>query len=190
MPMLDVHIPEGALDPSREAQLLQGLGTAWRSTSTRRRPHRPDRCRSWCGSMAAATCGAGQVSMTDRHSPSTRTSSLPRFNTDWAREDREELSRAMGAYWASFARDGKPSCPSRADWPRYAHPGGSFLVLDTANDGGIRAERDADSVPQIVTDLHDDPGLSDTERRSIVAEMGKWMFTRCVEADFQAALTG
>jgi len=97
-------------------------------------------------------------------------------------EDREQLSRAIGAYWASFARDGVPSCPGQPPWPRYGQ--GSCLVLDTPADGGIRVADDLDSVSNIVIDLRDDADLDEVERQSIVNEMDQWMFTRPIAARF------
>jgi para-nitrobenzyl esterase len=93
-------------------------------------------------------------------------------------EEREELSRAMGRYWASFARDGKPASAGDPDWPLYGTDGGSYLRLDTESDGGIGVGVGADTVDQLATDLRDDPRLGKRERRSIVEELDDWMFTR------------
>ncbi|MGI9598665.1 MAG: carboxylesterase/lipase family protein [Acidimicrobiales bacterium] len=102
--------------------------------------------------------------------------------------DREELSRAIGRYWASFARDGRPSDPNHPDWPPYTADGGSYLCLDTGNDGGIRVVAGVDSLDRLIADLRHDPRLDEAERRSIVDEMGDWMFTRPVKEQVQAAL--
>ncbi len=72
-------------------------------------------------------------------------------------EDREVLSRAIGRYWASFARDGAPSCPGHPDWPAFATDGGSYLRLDTANDGGITVVNDVDTLDRLIDDLRADP---------------------------------
>jgi para-nitrobenzyl esterase len=103
------------------------------------------------------------------------------------RADRERLSRAMGTYWASFARDGAPSCPGRPGWPRYGE-NGSWLQLDTDNDGGIRVVRGADTLDDLVEDLRGDALVDAAARRRIVAELSEWMFTRPVQATIRAAL--
>lgn len=104
------------------------------------------------------------------------------------REDRERLSRAIGHYWASFARTGTPSCPGRPDWPQFSERNGSYLRLDTDNDGGIRVVNDTDTIDQVAIDLRDDSRIGDAERRLILDEMGDWMFTRPIQADLEAAL--
>jgi len=103
-------------------------------------------------------------------------------------KDRERLSRAMSRYWASFARTGKPTCPDQPDWPHYSDQQGTYLRLDTDNDGGIRAVPETDSVDTLAADLSTDPNLNNNQRRSIVDEMSNWMFTRPVQAIVQAAL--
>ncbi|MGI9615700.1 MAG: carboxylesterase family protein [Acidimicrobiales bacterium] len=108
--------------------------------------------------------------------------------TRGTREDREALSRAIGRYWASFARDGKPSHPGRGDWPPYGTDGGTFLCLDTDNDGGIRPIADVDTVDRLATNLRGDPRLDADRRREIVDEMSKWMFTRPIQAKLQSAI--
>ncbi len=97
------------------------------------------------------------------------------------RPDRERLSRAMGSYWASFARHGVPSCPQQPDWPRYAEDGGTFLRLDTGT-GGIQAVAGTDSLDQLAYDLSQDSRLDEAQRHRIVDEMGNWMFTRPIQA--------
>lgn len=103
-------------------------------------------------------------------------------------EDRESLSRAIGGYWASFARDGEPSCLGQPTWPVFATDGGSYLRLDTANDGGITVVNDVDTLDRLIADLRADPRLDETERRSVVDEMSDWMFTRLLKNQIQAAL--
>ena len=105
-------------------------------------------------------------------------------------EDREGLSRAIGRYWASIARDGKPSCPGHPDWPAFGFDGGSYLCLDTETDGGIEVVNDVDTLDRVIADFRDDPRLDDADRRSIVAEMNDWMFTRPIEQRLQDALGG
>ncbi|MGI9626775.1 MAG: carboxylesterase/lipase family protein [Longimicrobiales bacterium] len=90
-------------------------------------------------------------------------------------EGRERLSRAMGSYWASFARQGLPSCMGAPEWPVYGELGGSFLRLDASSDRGIEVLRGPDSVDSIVADLNNDTRV---DRCFVVDELDKWMFTR------------
>jgi para-nitrobenzyl esterase len=101
--------------------------------------------------------------------------------------DREALSRAMGGFWASFARDGVPSYTGAPAWPVYRENGGSFMRLDTANDGGIEVVNAADSLDALVADMKMDPRIDDAKRCMIVEEMGNWMFARPIRAQVQAA---
>ena len=93
------------------------------------------------------------------------------------RGDRERLSRAMGAYWASFARDGVPSAPGESPWPRYGG-GARFLRLDAAGDGGIAVAAGADSIALLGADMREDARLDAARRCWVVAEMGRWLFGR------------
>ena len=104
-------------------------------------------------------------------------------------EDRETLSRAIGRYWASFARDGEPSSPGDPNWPTFATDGGSYLRLDTANDGGITVVDDVDTLERLIADLRADHRLDETERRAVVDEMSDWMFTRPIKHQIQTALS-
>ena len=97
-------------------------------------------------------------------------------------EERQELSRAMGRYWASFARDGQPS--DGVDWPTYPHDGGTFLRLDTTDSGGIEVVAGADTLARVAGDLREDARLSDSEKRAIVDELSRWMFSRPIKDEF------
>ncbi len=101
------------------------------------------------------------------------------------RADRERLSRAMGQYWASFARDGRPSCANGPAWPAYRD--GSFLRLDAEGDGGIEAEHGIDGLDAVAADLNADARLDQRQRCAIVDEMRNWMFGRPVLADLREA---
>lgn len=100
-------------------------------------------------------------------------------------EDRERLSRVMGAYWASFARDGAPFCANAPTWVAYGSEE-AFLRFDTANDGGIEVVRGADNLEALMGDLTTDPSIDNDERCLIVDEMGEWMFGRPVLSRIQA----
>jgi para-nitrobenzyl esterase len=102
-------------------------------------------------------------------------------------EEREQLSRTMGGYWASFARDGVPSSPSAPAWPAYAENHGSFMRFDTEDDGGVEVVVRADDLLTITADLQKDPRLDDANRCLIVGEMNEWMFTRPLHTQLRAA---
>ena len=67
--------------------------------------------------------------------------------------------------------------------------GGSYLRLDTDNDGGVQVVNDVDTLDRLVIDLRDDPRLDVTERRLIVDEMSDWMFTRPIETQLREAMS-
>ena len=102
-------------------------------------------------------------------------------------EDRESLSRAMGSYWASFARDGVPSCPGEVEWPVYG-PNGSFLRFDTRNDGGIETNSGGDCVDALLADIRNDHRLNDEQRSFLAEEMCKWMFANTIHDRIRSAI--
>ncbi len=87
--------------------------------------------------------------------------------------DRQKLSRAMGHYWGSFARDGAPTSMTAPAWPTYGRQA-SLLTFDTENDGGISILRGADSFDAIERDLIENARLSHEERCLIIEEIGEW----------------
>jgi len=98
---------------------------------------------------------------------------------------REELSRAMGAYWAAFARDGDPGTGGQrelAQWPRWRTGGGTLMRLDA---GGRDLLTGADTVDQLIADLAADRSLSAKQRAIIAEALGVWLPER--KADFAAA---
>ncbi|MGI9557332.1 MAG: carboxylesterase/lipase family protein [Solirubrobacterales bacterium] len=102
-------------------------------------------------------------------------------------ELRETLSRTMGAYWASFARDGVPYGPGAPSWSAYGEEGGSVMRLDTEDDGGIQALAGPDGIEALGRDLSADQRLDADQRCMIVEEMDRWMFARPVRSVLQAA---
>ena len=100
------------------------------------------------------------------------------------RDDRERLSRMMGSYWASFARDGVPSCVGAPAWPVYGEAGGSFVSLDTDNDGGITVVQGPESLDALAVELKRDPRIDPC---LVVDEMDKWMFTRPIREQVKEA---
>lgn len=91
------------------------------------------------------------------------------------KDDRERLSRTMGAYWASFARDGVPSSHDGPSWPHYGNSGGCFLRLDADSDGGIEVVHGSDTLQALIEDVNADPHV---DRCVVVNEIGRWMFGR------------
>lgn len=87
--------------------------------------------------------------------------------------ERERLSRAMGAYWAGFARSGVPEAPGAPAWPSY---GGEarFLRLDAQSDGGVEPLKGAEDVHRLMGDLKGDPALSPAERCRVLAALVDW----------------
>lgn len=94
---------------------------------------------------------------------------------------RERLSRRMGAYWASFAREGEPGGDGLAPWPRWGEGGGALMRFDERSE----TIADRDSVDALIADLKADRSLSDDQRGVVAEALGLWMPERA--ADFVAA---
>lgn len=89
---------------------------------------------------------------------------------------REELSRAMGAYWAAFARGDTPGdAGGTLIWPQWRADGGTLMRFDSANDGGIELMQGMDTMEKLAADLKADPRLTDAERCGIVDYIGVWL---------------
>ena len=84
-------------------------------------------------------------------------------------EEREQLSKQIGSYWASFARDGIPSKMNGEEvhWPRWETNGGSLLKLDGRNDGGISIIKGRESLELIIKDLKTDSRIKKEDRCDI-----------------------
>ncbi len=89
-------------------------------------------------------------------------------------ETREALSRAMGAYWAAFARTGDPGAAGGPDWTPWPQEGAALMRLDSSNDGGVGVIDDVDSIEQLTRDLTADAQLDQKSRCAIVAEIEIW----------------
>lgn len=87
-------------------------------------------------------------------------------------DSRDVLSRSMGAYWAAFARSGRPDSADLPEWPRY-NGSASVIYFDSTNDAGIRVEDGADSFDKIIEDLRNDTRLDTTQRCEIAASLGQ-----------------
>ncbi len=93
--------------------------------------------------------------------------------------DRERLSRALGAYWASFARSGVPSCHGEPAWPAYGDSPGAFLSFDSDSDGGIEVRSGDDTLAALIADLNSETRI---DRCVVVEELNRWMFGRPVHS--------
>ena len=87
---------------------------------------------------------------------------------------RQTLSRAMGAYWANFARDGKPTAKDLPAWPSFGE-GAKLMYLDSSNDAGIRVQAGADNFEAIARDLKADARLTAAQRCEIAVGLEEWM---------------
>ncbi len=114
----------------------------------------------------------------------------PRYDKTFFEEEtaqtREGLSRTMGAYWASFARHGRPEAASAPAWPAWPNEGAALLRLDTVSDGGVAVLDETDSIDRLVADLRADNALDDNERCTIISEFAMWRaeFTNHLAAEF------
>ena len=88
-------------------------------------------------------------------------------------QSREKLSRAMGRYWASFARHGVPQSDGFATWPVFGS-GADILHFDSDKDGGIRVQSGADSFENLARDLSTDTRLSSEQRCEIAQGLQVW----------------
>jgi para-nitrobenzyl esterase len=98
------------------------------------------------------------------------------FAEDHAELD-EALSRAMRSYWTRFAYTGDPRSGREADlptWEAWDTRGGSFLVLDTDDDGGIHMSGDTVTLESVVADVARDPRLETSlERCEVYRNMAR-----------------
>ncbi len=104
--------------------------------------------------------------------------------------DREELDRQlsdrMTSYWTQFAYTGDPGRGRDGDlpeWEPWAADGGSFLVLDAEDDGGLRMSGDTVTKASVVADVATDPRLeSQLERCHVYRALADRERTLSVEA--------
>ncbi|MEK7266739.1 MAG: carboxylesterase family protein [Pseudomonadota bacterium] len=99
-------------------------------------------------------------------------------------KDREKLARAMGGYWAAFAKGGAPGAAGGPDWPRWSDKGGSLMRLDTG-EGAPSPLVGADSIDALIADLKSDAALNPDQRRIVAGALSVWLPGRA--ADFEAA---
>lgn len=98
-------------------------------------------------------------------------------------EDRDTaalLSEQMRSYWANFAYTYRPAKGQGGDLPEWkpwglAAKDPKYIVFDTAQDDGLRMERDQIDQPWVVSRARNDPRLlSDEERCSVYKNMVQW----------------
>lgn len=88
-------------------------------------------------------------------------------------DSRNALSAAMGQYWASFARDGRPAANLGPEWPRYAdRPTPQLMRFDSERDAGIGILEGADSLDKWIEDLMSDTRIDDEGFCSFLGEIG------------------
>jgi len=92
-------------------------------------------------------------------------------NVVWTDENlpgREELSASMMAYWAQFARTGKPGRGGSdlPEWPAWS--GDDTMLLDTSDGGGVRMADVLETREQILADIEQDPRLPERWQRCAV----------------------
>ncbi len=102
---------------------------------------------------------------------------------------RETLSRRMGAYWASFARDGVPAAEGGPKWPLYGeNRNGAWLRFDSVDDGGVQVmapDTEDNAVDVILGDLKADPRLDADGRCRVAGLIKEWepMLVALVDAE-------
>lgn len=105
--------------------------------------------------------------------------------------ERETLSRQIGGYWASMARDGDPNgAPrdgARPDWLRWQGEA-ALMRLDGASGGGSQMIGSGDSVDRLIADLRSEAALTPEQKGIIAAALGAWLPSRA--DDFAEAAKG
>ena len=89
------------------------------------------------------------------------------------KDSRQTLSRAMGAYWASFARSGKPFAKDQPNWPAFGDEA-NLIYFDSVNDGGIQVKPGADNIAKLVADLNADTRINPEQRCQITEGLLEW----------------
>jgi para-nitrobenzyl esterase len=93
--------------------------------------------------------------------------------TEQNRNEREQLSAAMGDYWANFAYTGKPGkgrSGSLPEWSPWA--AGNKQILDAESDGGIHARQGVLTMQSLYDRfLADDSFASEQEKKDFYAAM-------------------
>ncbi|MEM7413563.1 MAG: carboxylesterase family protein [Myxococcota bacterium] len=96
--------------------------------------------------------------------------------SDERRPQAEALSAAMTSYWTQFAATGDPGQGRQGELPEWPDWGdGRYLVLDTAQDGGIRVSRATVSSQSVLARMEGDPRFeSQNERCETYRTLASW----------------
>ena len=96
--------------------------------------------------------------------------------SDERRPQAEALSAAMTSYWTQFAATGDPGKGRQGELPAWPDWGdGRYLVLDTAQDGGIRVSRATVSSQAVLARMEGDPRFaSQNERCETYRTLATW----------------
>ena len=93
--------------------------------------------------------------------------------TEQNRGEREQLSAAMGDYWANFAYTGTPGkgrSGSLPEWSQWA--AGNKQILDAKSDGGIHSRQGVLTMQSLYDRfLADDSFASEEEKKGFYAAM-------------------
>ncbi len=89
--------------------------------------------------------------------------------TEENRVGRETLSEAMMAYWAEFARNGKPGNGGKGnlvEWQKWSENVNSpnMIILDSNADGGVRFEETRESPQKVAEDIFSDRRFSSLDQ--------------------------
>jgi len=88
---------------------------------------------------------------------------------------RDELSRAMGTYWAGFARTGVPANAEGIAWLAYTQGNQALIRFDSTSDGGIEIMQGADSFEAVLADLKADKRLNQKQRCQLAIGLSQWL---------------
>jgi para-nitrobenzyl esterase len=93
------------------------------------------------------------------------------------RASRELLGERMRAYWAEFARTGRPGRGGREDlpewlaWSRDESEDAHVLLLDTEGDGGIRVARTRMTRESVIAAVEAEAGLGRDEKCAMLLDL-------------------
>ena len=96
--------------------------------------------------------------------------------TEETQAERERLAERMMAYWATFAREGRPGRGGREDLPEWlpwasGDGGGTTLLLDSEADGGVRLATTQVTREQVIASVDAEPGLDQAEKCALLFDL-------------------
>ncbi|EAQ97551.1 carboxylesterase/lipase family protein [Congregibacter litoralis] len=89
-------------------------------------------------------------------------------------EEREALGRAMRDYWAGFAYSGRPGSgrsSAQAAWPSWSAEEPNLMLLDAAEDGGVRSRRISVTVEDVKQRLAKEESLPERLRCALYVDL-------------------